>query len=522
MLIHDFLEYWAREQPSALYMVQDDTRFTYAQSLEIVHRLANGMVDAKIDVGERIGFLGWNRPEGVFLYLAASKAGVIAVPLDARQTPDQWAFVINDAQVKLLFCANEFASAIDGIRSEILTVEFFVDMDGKQREGDWKTFDAFMGNTTPLPVERNVTERDPFYMICTSGTTGTPKGVVHSHGAINAYLKQNDLICRGQPGEWWLMVTPIFHASAISHIALLSTYTGGMIQILNAFEPTEVIRALSEDGIAGVSLGAPMIGRCLNSVSDVAEREYDSLRLITYGGAPISSETLGRATKVFGCDFLQVYGLTESSFVTFLTPNDHRRALQGNSDLLLSAGRPVPGCEVQIVDDEGNHLTAGKIGEIVVRGPQVMIGYWNRPEATGEVLRDGWLHTGDVGRLDDEGYLYLQDRKKDVIVTLGRNVYPAMVENVLQKHPAVAASAVIGVPDSETGEAVKAVVVLNDDRRISEAELLSYFDDKLGEHQRPVSVDFVKTLPRNAMGKILKRVLREPYWQGQERQIGSV
>jgi acyl-CoA synthetase (AMP-forming)/AMP-acid ligase II len=449
-------------------------------------------------------------------------AGVIAVPLDARQTPDQWAYVINDAQVKLLFCAHEFAPAIDDIRAEIPSVELFVDMDNKHIEGDWKTFDAFMGSTAPLPIERTVTEHDPFYMICTSGTTGAPKGVVHSHGAINAYLRQNDLICRARPGERWLMVTPIFHTSAISHIALLGTYTGGTVQIMKSFDPVGVVRALSEDHIAGISMGAPMIGMCLNNVPDVAQHQYDSLRLITYGGAPIAPDTLSKATDVFGCDFLQVYGLTESSFVTFLTPNDHRRALQGDSELLMSAGRPVPGCDVRIVDVSGSSLPTGETGEIVVRGPQVMIGYWERPEATAEALKDGWLHTGDVGRLDDAGYLFLQDRKKDVIVTLGRNVYPAMVENVLIQHPAVTASAVIGVPDPETGEAVKAVVVLNGDESATEAELLAFCDGKLGEHQRPLSVDFVDALPRNAMGKILKRVLREPYWQGHERQIGGV
>jgi len=522
MLIHKFLEYWARERPRAEFALQGDTGISYTEAAERVHRLANGIVDAGVHIGERIGFLAWNRLESVLLYLAAAKSGVIAVPLDARQTPDQWRFVINDSRVKLLFCAGEFAATVDRILDDLPTVRVLVNLDGDSTGHGWMDLKTFLGTTEPLPDVRLVGEADPFYEIYTSGTTGTPKGVVHSHGAVGTYLKQNDLICRGQPGERWLMVTPVFHTSAIAHIALLGVYTGGTLSILPSFDPVEVVRALSEDSIAGTALGAPMISSCLNSVPDIDRRKFDRLRLITYGGAPIAADTLRRASAIFGCDFLQVYGLTESSFVTFLTPQDHRRALAGKPELLLSAGRPVLGCEVRIVDDNGASLPAGEIGEITVRGPQVMMGYWDRPEATAEVLRDGWLHTGDLGRMDTDGYLFLQDRIKDVIVNMGRNVYPAMVENVLNKHPAVAATAVIGVPDPQTGEAVKAVVVLREKAHADERELLRFCESDLGEYQRPVSVDFVKSLPRNAMGKVLKRLLREPYWHGYGRRIGGV
>ena len=270
MLVHHFLEYWARERPSAEFAAQGASQLSYAEAAELVHRLANGIVAAKVEVGERIGFLAWNRPESVLLYFAAAKAGVIAVPLDARQTPDQWAFVINDSQVNLLFCAGEFVSAVDLIRGDLPTVRCLVDLDGAHVGNGWTNFETFLGSTEALPNERSVTERAPFYKIYTSGTTGTPKGVVHSHGAVNAYLQQNDIVCRGQPGERWLMVTPVFHTSAIAHIALLGVYTGGALRILPSFDPVEVVRALSEDGIAGTALGTPMIARCLNGVPDVA------------------------------------------------------------------------------------------------------------------------------------------------------------------------------------------------------------------------------------------------------------
>jgi len=278
---------------------------------------------------------------------------------------------------------------------------------------------------------------------------------------------------------------------------------------------------MSEERIAIALLVPAMIQFCLVAVPDVAKRRYDSLRLIAYGASPIAEQTLALAMRVFGCDFIQDYGMTETTAAaTYLMPADHRRALAGDANLLLSAGRPVLGTEIKIVAADGTILPNGEIGEIAIRGPQVMRGYWNLPEATAEALKDGWMHTGDAGILDDQGFLFVQDRTKDMIVSGGENIYPREVEEVLYKHPAIAEAAVIGVPDDKWGEAVKAVVVLKPGQTLDAEELLHFCDGQLAGYKRPRSVEFLDALPRNPSGKVLKRELREKYWAGKTRQVG--
>jgi fatty-acyl-CoA synthase len=292
---------------------------------------------------------------------------------------------------------------------------------------------------------------------------------------------------------------------------------------MEQFDPVEMVRILSEERIGFASLVPAVIQAGLLSAPDVAERRYEQMRMIYYGASPITQTTLRRAMQLFPCEFIQSYGLTEATqTVTFLLPADHRRALAGQPELLLSAGRPVLGAELQIVDPDDRPLPNGSLGEIIIRGPQLMAGYWGRPAETAAALRDGWLHTGDVGMLDDEGYLYIRDRLKDVIISGGENVYPSVVENVLTRHPAVAEAAVIGVPGERWGETVKAIVVLRPGAALTETELIDFCRDRLGGFERPRSVDFVEALPRTPTGKVLKRILREPYWAGQSRRVGGV
>ena len=317
----------------------------------------------------------------------------------------------------------------------------------------------------------------------------------------------------------YLIVAPLYHAAA-AIASFWAVRQGAFLYLMEDFDPSAVVRVLSEQRIAASTLVPAMIQACLVAVPDVATRRYPELRFIIYGASPIAAETLRRAIEVFGCGFAQGYGMTETTAgATFLTPKEHERALAGKPERLLSCGRPLPGTEVRVVDAGDVDVPVGSVGEILLRGPQLMRGYWNLPEATSEALAGGWMHTGDAGRLDAEGFLYIQDRVKDMIVSGGENIYPREVENVLFEHPAVADVAVIGVPDLRWGEAVKALVVLRPGARAAEDELVEFCRGPLAGFKRPRSVEFMGELPRNASGKVLKKDLREKYWKGHARRV---
>jgi acyl-CoA synthetase (AMP-forming)/AMP-acid ligase II len=520
MYLHSFLDYWAREQPEAEFAVQNGQQVSYQEALVAVNRLANTLSDAGLQVGDRLAILAKNRVEYLYLYFAASKVGVVPVPLNFRLAPPQWAYIINDAQARLLICSEEYIEAINSLRGELETVKRFISLDPTDEPG-WTSYRHWVALQPNQPPDIQIGEDPDLYQLYTSGTTGQPKGAVLTQRAVVANLIQISMALRGEPGERSLVVAPMFHASVVPNsFAPLSW--GGSLYIMDQFKPAEVMRVLNEERIGYALLVPAMIQACLVG-SDGVERSYKNLRVIHYGSSPITEQTLRQAMEMFPCRFVQSYGLTETAqAVSFLPAEDHHRALDGQPKLLLSVGRPVVGTEVRIVDSDDQPLPPNATGEILVRGPQLMRGYWNRPEATAAALRGGWLHTGDAGCLDDEGYLYIKDRVKDMIVSGSENVYPIIVENVLAQHPAIAEVAVIGAPDEKWGETVKAVVVLRDGASASEAELIDFCRDKLAGYERPHSVDFINALPRTATGKVLKRSLREPYWIGRNRQVGGV
>jgi len=334
-------------------------------------------------------------------------------------------------------------------------------------------------------------------------------------------MGQIALIIPAKPGERFLIVAPVYHAAAAA-ASFTCLYWGASLFIQPEFNPVEVVRALSEERIVMALLVPAMIQACLLYVPDIAQRRFPELRLIVYGASPVAEQTLRRAMEAFRCDFAQGYGMTETTAVlSFLLPGDHRRALSDKPQLFLSAGRPLVGTDVRIVDENDQPVPNGVIGEIVGRGPQLMRGYWNLPDESAAALRGGWMHTGDAGTMDDEGYIYIQDRVKDMIVSGGENVYPRVVEDVLFQHPAIADAAVIGVPDPQWGETVKAIVVLRDGANVTAEEIMDFCRGKLGGYERPRSVDFVNAIPRNASGKVLKRELREPYWAEHRRRVAG-
>ncbi len=523
MRLHDYLDYRAREHPDAEFAVEGDRRVTYREALVQVNRLANALVGSGLQTGDRIAILSKNSLEYAYLYYAASKAGVAPVPLNYRLAPGEWAYILNDAQAKLLIAANEYVNALDGIRSELKTVERFVAVNCEGAEG-WEDYGRWLDGQPETPPERagGIRDEHDVYQMYTSGTTGHPKGAVITHGALSAQLGQVTMLIKIEPGERGLIVVPMYHAAgAVS--TFVTVYWGGCLYLQSDFNPPEVVRALDEERVATCTLVPAMIQALLVFVPDVGKRDYQDLRQITYGASPIAEETLRKAMEVFKCDFAQAYGMTETTAVlTYLFPEDHRRAVRQEPHLLLSAGRPVLGTELRVVDEHDQPVASGAIGEIIARGPQLMRGYWNLPDESAEALRGGWMHTGDAGTMDGEGYIYIQDRVKDMIVSGGENVYPRIIEDVLFQHPAVADAAVIGVPDEQWGETVKAIVVLREGVGATEEEIIDFCRGKLGGFERPRSVDFVAALPRNPTGKVLKRELREPHWAGHKRRVAGV
>ena len=500
MRLHDHVDRWAAQQPHAEFAVHGGRRLTWTQARAASGGAARVLRGAGLEPGDRCAVLARNAIEYLLLYVAASRAGVVLVPLNPRSTDREWSHVVADAEARLLVVGPGFE---DVSGAPAVSLDELVDGGGAAPEspGD---------GTTEL------------LRLYTGGTTGAPKGASLAQGAVTAAMAQIAAGPHGgPPGERALVVAPLSHAGVV-WAALAPLVWGASLVFADTADPDEVVRALDERRIGYAALVPAVLGPMVD-VPGAAGRPYANLRLLHTGSAPINAPTLRRAVEVFGCDVVQGYGLTETAAAaTTMTPADTQRALRDRPDLLGSVGRPLSGTSVRVVDGEGARVAVGVDGEVVVRGPQLMAGYAGRPDATRAALRGGWLHTGDVGHVDAEGYLHLTDRLTDVVVSGGENVYSAVVEQVLRAHPAVAEAAVVGIPDPRWGETVHAAVVLRPGAAVSADELVAFARARLGGVQRPRSVEFRSALPRTSMGKVHKRALREPFWVGHERRVAGV
>ncbi len=517
MRLHDYLEFYARETPDQPFAEMNGASIGYAEANQRANRMAHGFLASGLGRGDRISYLSKNSIDMSIMFFAASKAGVVPVPLNYRLAPREWLYIINDADSRALFCSGEFVEGIDSVRDELAPMSTFVCTTGSA--DGWADHETWLSKETTNPG-LDISENDQLYQMYTSGTTGHPKGAMLSHRAIDSNIRMiASLIPLPVSASRILIVAPMYHAAA--GVSLMNGISYGATLIIHEdFHPGHVIQALSDDGVTSATLVPAMIQACLVSVPDAAERDYPSLEYMIYGASPIAEETLRQAMDVFKCDFMQAFGMTETTAVaTVLGPAEHRRALAGEQKLLKSAGRAALGTEVKIVDEEDREVDRGTIGEVVVRGPQVMMGYWNLPEATEKSLKDGWMHTGDAAYMDDEGFIYIQDRIKDMIVSGGENIYPAEIENALFEHDAVADAAVIGIPSEQWGESVLAFLVLKDGQTVTPEEMIEFCRPRLAGYKIPRRIEFLDAIPRNASGKILKKDLREPYWEGVERRV---
>jgi acyl-CoA synthetase (AMP-forming)/AMP-acid ligase II len=477
------------------------------------------MRSANLGVGDRFAYLSKNSIDFVIMYFAASKVGAVPVPLNYRLAPREWLYIIDDAGAQLVFAQSEFTAGLDTVASKMEKVRLKVVLDDAEVAG-WSQFEEWIGSQPTKNLGLDIKETDLLYQMYTSGTTGLPKGAMLSQRAIDCNLTMvSTFIPSGLGDSRVLIVAPMYHAAAgISLMAGVSR--ASTLVIHREFVPADVVHCLAEKNIAIATLVPAMIQACLVAVPDIKSQSFPNLKYLLYGASPIAEETLREAIEVFACDFFQGFGMTETSaLATCLSPADHARALAGEPGLLLSAGRPALGTEVKICDEDDQELPRGQVGEIAIKGPQVMEGYWHLEEATEKALKNGWMHTGDAAYMDEEGYIFIQDRIKDMVVCGGENVYPREVENALFEHSAVADAAVIGIPSEQWGEAIMAFLVLRDGESVTSDEMIEFCRERLAGFKIPRKIEVLKEIPRNTSGKVLKKDLREPYWKGQERRV---
>jgi acyl-CoA synthetase (AMP-forming)/AMP-acid ligase II len=520
MLVQDYLTYWSAATPDKVCIGDGARSYTYREMDDWSDRIATVLDDLGIPDGGRFGVLAGNCCEWLAVYQGAFKRGAVPVPLNFRLHPREWEFLLADSAASAVVAQSQYVDKITTVRDKLEQVRSWVVMDGSA--SGWESLPELVKDAGRNPLAQPpMTSDHELWQMYTSGTTGLPKGAVLTHAAVNENVMQGHLDPANQHDDRALVVMPQFHVGAAA--SMIGNLTAGAsMRVMAKWDPLECARIMAEERITKVSLVPAMIQALLVEVPDLAQRDFSCLRTLGYGASPISVETLRSALAVFpNVEFRQGFGQTETSgCLTVLTPRDHGRALAGEEHLLLSCGRAIVGTEIATVDGEGKPVPTGELGEIIARGPQMMRGYWNRSEATAATLVDGWLHTGDIGRIDEEGYLYISDRVKDMIVSGGENIYPREVENVLFEMPCILDAAVIGVPDERWGESVKAVVVLRDGATATEDDVINWTRDRLATYKAPRSVDFVDAFPRNPSGKILKRLLRDPYWAQASRNVG--
>jgi acyl-CoA synthetase (AMP-forming)/AMP-acid ligase II len=503
-----------QQNPDRLASIYRDRTRTMAESVDRIARLAGALTGLGVQRGDRVGILALNSDRYQEYFHAVPWMGAAINPVNIRWSPAEIAYSLVESDTRVLFVDDAFAPMIPGLREQFQGLSTVIHCGDGDLPADASDYETLIADNAPIEDTRTGGDEllGVFY---TGGTTGHPKGVMLSHD--NLLTSSMGTLASGHfvlPGGRLLHTAPLFHLAGIA-VWAAGCQVGSTHVIVPMFNPAEVMKAITEHQVTDALLVPTMIQMLVDDPG-VAGSDLSSLVHLVYGASPISEAVLERARKVFpAAGFTQAYGMTElSPCATVLTPADH-----DNPALHRSAGRAAPHVEVRIVDTEDEEVPRGEVGEIVVRGDNVMLGYWNRPEDTAEAVRDGWMHTGDGGRMDQNGYVFIVDRIKDMIITGGENVYSAEVENALASHPAVAACAVIGVPDPDWGERVHAVVVLLPGRTATADEIRTHCKTLIAGYKAPRTVDFVDALPMSGAGKILKRELRKRYWDGSENQV---
>ena len=506
----EFLTHWAADRPDRPAMREEDRLFTYGELEERTARVATALFAAGLQKGDRIAWIGKNSDLYFTLFYGAARAGIVMAPIGWRLSPTEWAYVVNDTKAKIVFTGPGFDAVPDQLAGKLEHGPRIIGAD------EARTLIANTARASFAPSGQD----DAVLQLYTSGTTGNPKGAVLSNRNLFALRKHSNEAdmhyTKWEDDEAVLVAMPCAHIGGTG-LGIMALAAGLPGIILAEFNPDGVLDAVEHHGVTRFFM-VPAALQMLLMHPRCASVDYSRLKYILYGAAPIPLELLRQCIKMFGADFIQAYGMTETTgTICMLPPEDHDP--EGNARM-RSAGKALPGVEIRILGPDGQSVPTGEVGEVVTRSSNNMIGYWNLPEATAKTMTaDGWIHTGDAGYLDEDGYLFIHDRMKDMIISGGENVYPAEVESAIFGHPAVQEVAVIGIPDQKWGETVKAVVVPKPGMSVEEADIIAWARERIAAFKAPRSVDVIEALPRNASGKILRKDLRAPYWEGYERMV---
>jgi long-chain acyl-CoA synthetase len=467
---------------------------------------ASALHSSGIAAGDRVAILAKSCVEYFEFLIGSMKAGVVPVPVNWRLAPPEIAAVLNDAEPVLLVVGEEFIERVEGIECRLEHVRRIVSLAQHKRFLKWATW---IDDHADLQYPVEIRAETVVLQIYTSGTTGAPKGVMTSSAGFLSYLQSLSSIARFTSQSVSLSTMPLFHIGGIGW-TFAGLYGGATVLLLRDVDPDLILSMVASRKVTNL-IAVPSVVQMLLQSPVLSSTEFDSLRYLYYGGGPVTEHILRRALDAFACEFIQGFGMTECPLISALGPEDHAPG----RDLLRSCGRPIPGTTVRLVDPAtGRDALPGSVGEIWVQSPQLCTGYWKKPELTKETLVDGvWLRTGDAAHCNSEGFLFLHDRLKDMIVSGGENVYPAEVENVLITHPGVAECAVIGVPSEKWIETVKAIVVPVPGSIPAPDLLIAYCKTRLAGYKCPTSVDYVDSLPRTPSGKVIKQQLRDRHSQ---------
>jgi len=511
----DFLNIATAICPDKTAIVFEDKRYTFSQLNERVNRLANGLLKLGIKKGDRVAFLQVNCNQCVETYFAVAKTGAIYMPLNFRARGNELSYILNTAEATTLLAGERYIPLINSIRPELKYLKHLISIENKH--DDMLYYEDVISSSPADEVVTEIDDDDTAILLYTAGTTGFPKGVMLSHNSFAIYMLENVTPADPLSEEGNILTVPLYHVAGIQ--AMMAAIYGGRTLVMERqFDPKGWMELVEKEK-ANRAMMVPTMLKQLLDHPDFGKHNLSSIKVITYGAAPMPLPVIRKALEVFpGVSFINAFGQTETaSTITSLSPEDH--VLSGTEEekekklkRLASIGKPMSDVEMKVIDDDGNELPQGEVGEIAARGPRVMTGYWKDEEKTAKTIdKDGWVHTGDVGYVDEDGYFFLSGRSSDMIIRAGENISPEELENVIRTHPKVEDVAVIGVPDETWGEEPRAVVIVKKGETATEEEIMEHCREQLASFKRPRSVVFVDSLPRNPMGKLIKREIREKY-----------